>query len=156
MVNRGKPLSHKGFSRTTFGQRIPSPETVPARRRLAPVHSGTENTGPQKQNKRKNKVMTQLDLNGVASASKRSFAAVPVSFNPTRRLPNCARQFRARPALPARTCKSGANPAVGSPGTHVFRITAKKVLLPCAAAVLLGKTASYAVEACAFIWFMLR
>ena len=100
--------------------------------------------------------MSQLNLNGFASASKRSFAAVPASFNPTRGLPACARQFRARPALPGRGCKMGANRAASSPGKHVFRITAKKVLLPCAAALFFGKTASYAVEAFAFIWFMLR
>jgi hypothetical protein len=48
------------------------------------------------------------------------------------------------------------NRAAGSPGRQAFCLTAKKVLLPCAAAILFGKTAAYVVESFAFIWFMLR
>lgn len=100
--------------------------------------------------------MSQLNLTGVATASKRRFAAFPVSYNPTRRLPACARQARAAPALPGRACRVRPNRVASLPGKQAFCLTAKKVLLPCAAAVLFGKTASYVVESFAFIWFMLR
>src|SRR5262245_56944141 len=100
--------------------------------------------------------MSQLNLTGVASAYKRNFAAVPVSFNPTRRLPACARQVRAGPHLPARPCRLRPDREANSLTTPVFKATAKKVLIPCVAAVVVGKTTSYLVESFAFIWFMLR
>ena len=100
--------------------------------------------------------MNELNFKEVASALERNISTFPLSYHRARKMPVCSRPFRAAPPLPARPCRQGQSRLTNSRKRAVFGPTAKKVVIPCLAALVFGKTLSYVVELCGFIFFMLR
>jgi len=75
---------------------------------------------------------------------------------PAARMPVCPRSLRAAPHPPARSSCPRPGRVASQAGSFEFGPTARKVLLPCLAALLFGKTLSYAVELFAGVLFLLR
>jgi hypothetical protein len=117
--------------------------------------AGTE-TPARKEKQEKNKFMSQPNINGFATVSRSNPGVVPFTFNPARSSPTFPRPFRAASTLPAWSCRLPPNRVPTSRRSLAFGPLVKKVLLPCAAAFLFGKTLSYIVEFSDFIMVMLR
>jgi len=71
-------------------------------------------------------------------------------------LPVCARKPKPSPSPPARSRCPRPNRSAAPQAGSTTALLLKKVLCPCLAAFVFGKTLSYVVETSAFVLFLLR